>query len=293
MISSLEALRKLTKSHNKSSDPLENFQKYLESKSTPDQKPAPMKLLKRGASLGKMIQTITFFYKRLQENYLKIWKFETIREELEYDKDYINSQVSYVLTYTFEKIHISRLRIAAKAWIRWKSLKDRGSKVEIFITLDRLCWNFKLKQFTKLKTHTLTRKSLKSLKLTLVFSRLRKIVKSKLETWKRRTEKAGKIEKIFQNFQEISFSQSRSSVFLSFLRKKLFFTLFRTFWTLLSFPGVKSEVFPSSLPKKSEKLSVKKLKKQKERHLDSVSEANIKLQLVDLMISLLSKSNSL
>ena len=291
MISSLEALRKLTKVSNKSSDPIENFQIYLESKPASEVKLNSHQILRRGAGIGKILNVISGFYKKLQENYLKVWKFETIREELEYDKDYINCQVSYVLTYTFAKLNYSRIKTTSYAWFKWRDRMNKRSPVELLSVIYKKVLKHKQNQFNKFKLGIFTRKSYKSLKLTLVFSKLRKIIKSKLQTWQNRTHKAKIIENSFRDFQLISDSQSKASVVLSIIRKKLFTSLFKVLFLILSQkPPHQAIQKPSEPAKPSEKISIKKLKRQKEKHLQALTEANLKVQMVDMLLSLLSNS---
>ena len=168
---------------------------------------------------------------------------------------------------------------------------NRRSSVEILSVLHKKVLKHKQSQFNKFKLGVFARRSYKSLKLTLVISKLRRIIKSKLQTWKNRTQKARIIEKSFRDFQIISDSQSKASVFLSYIRKKLFTTLYKALFLLISqVPPIRSPEKPEESLKPTEKISIKKLKRQKEKHLQALTEANLKVQMVDMLLCLLSSA---
>lgn len=283
MISSLEALRKLTKPDTQPKDPLEGFQKYLETKKSPVPKLTPVQIFRRGAGLGKLQQISSESDSKLLEKYLKVWKFETVRPTLESEKDFIESQISFILFRAFSKLELSHTRTYAKYLSLWKSSINCSSAIPLIFQLNSL--------LTKTKKFALNKLFFKQFEKTklvyFVINHLTTVMRKKFLTWKKNADKILTEHLVLQKNAVLNFRQFQDSKILELVfsyRKVRQLMLKKYFyrWTRVEQKLVKGE--EEVKKKDKEGISIKKLKRQKDKHLDAVTETNIKIELVNMMI---------
>lgn len=283
MISSLEALRKLTRPDSQPKDPVEGFQKYLETKKSPVPKLTSVQIFRRGAGLGKLQQISQESDSKLLEKYLKVWRFETVRPVLESEKDFIESQISFILFRALSKLELSHTRTYSKYFSLWKSSFSYSSSIPLIFQLDIL--------FTKTKKFALNKLFFKQFEKTklvyFVINHLTGVVRKKFLTWKKKADKIWTEHLVLQKNAVLNFREFQNSKVLELvysyrkvrqlMLKKFFFR-----WTRVEQKPVK---FEEEVKKKDkEKISIKKLKRQKDKHLHAVTETNIKIELVNMMI---------
>ena len=283
MISSLEALRKLTKPNSESSDPLEGFQQYLETKKRPVPKLNSVQIFRRGAGFGKLLQILSQSNSKQLEKSLKIWKFETIRPTLESNKDFIESQISLILFKALTKIQSSHSKTCSKYFYAWKFLQSQSSAVPLIHKLNFI--SIKTKKFALNKLFF--QQNEKTRIIYFVINNLTGVIRKKFLLWKKNTDKISTEIMVIQknavlNFREFTKIKILDLIFSYRKARQLFLKKYFFRWTLVKPPVVKEQEEVKKVD--NEGIALKNLKRQKEKHFDAVTEANIKIQLVELMI---------
>lgn len=283
MISSLAALRKITKPGAEVATPIEGFQKYLEKKQESELVPTGYTNIKKGASMGIIYKTLRQNQHNLLTKSLYCWKFETIRQDLQSDKSFLELQIKQILKsaiLTFRHNHLSQLRLS---FYSWKLFIKPKTPILLIKVLNNLKNSYQRWGFYKLY-------SLQIEKTRLVYhiiNSLLQIVRRKFLRWKINSENktVGEIidhKAAVLNFQ--SFQREKVYELITFYRKTRQVALKKAFFIWGCLEKKVEVVKANKVQEEKETVAMKKLKRQKEKHEGVVVEARIKEHLVEMMI---------
>ncbi|OMJ79396.1 hypothetical protein SteCoe_20599 [Stentor coeruleus] len=285
MISSLAALRKITKPGAEVATPIEGFQRYLEKKQESELVPTGYTNIKKGASIGLIYKTLRQNQRNLLTKSLYCWKFETIRQDLQADKSFLELQIKQILKsaiLTFRHNHLSQRRLA---FYSWKLFIKAKTQLPLIKVLNNLKNTYQRWAFYKLY-------SLQIEKTRLVYhiiNSLLQIVRKKFLRWKLNSDNKtiGEIidhKSAVINFQ--SFQREKVYELITYYRKIRQVIIKRAFFIWGCLEKTKVVVRADKVQEEKETVAMKKLKRQKEKHEGVVVEARIKEHLVEMMIQI-------
>ena len=286
-MSSLQAIRKLTKAMESPATPIEGFQKYLEGSEQKKSIPPSLTAFKKGLSISKMKKFITKINKKKVDNAMKIWRIETIKDELYSDKIYISNQIKCVLNKGLRQLRNFTIKTKIRYFCYWKNKYYHKSPIHLIFLLKKLSLNranFAINKISLIKQE-------KTKLIYHVINNLLNIIAQKFERWKLNSNKltteliiAKKLAvmnfKEFQNYkilEVVTLYRKAREIFL----KKYFF-----YWSLYK-PVIKVNEESTSTDLKESGKRIEKLKRQRQEHENAVLEANIKDNLLEMLIKVL------
>lgn len=286
MISSLQAIRKLTKAIESPATPIEGFQKYLEGSGSQAKDSPTVSAFKKGISLGLIRNFWNKTLMRQKTRFFKVWRFATIKNQVYADQQFIDNEIKNVLRKAIMNLKLVVSKTLSSRFGQWKNLTPHRSPVTLAFVLAKVYENrvksalvkisFVQREKTKLVYH--------------VISNLLKILSKKFERWKinssSRTTEAMIANKLaLLNFKE--FQKFKLLEIITVYRKvrEIYLKKFFFRWGVYR-PKVKAAGLEKRIEKAEGKL-VEKLKKQKSEHENAVIEANIKENLLNMLINIL------
>jgi hypothetical protein len=281
MISSLEALRKIT-NPSKASAPIEGFQKYLENKTAYDSVPLSTIHFRKGVSIAKIKSIVNKFYKKTLNKAFCVWKIEAIKEKLNSDRSFIENHIKIILSNGLRSLSNFYRRKASRYYFYWKNTTKK-TPIPLISVLNKVFTNKINHVFIKI----LLIHQEKTKLVYFVINSLLEVIRKKLIRWKLNANKlsielsiANKVAVV--NFRE--FQKIKTIELLMNYRKARGVFKMKYFSRWKDHKPLPKPLKPDEKPQLKAQKHIQKLNRQKEKHENAVLESKIKEKLLEMLI---------